>query len=231
MKKEELLKKLRNKFEVETNNQLAKFLGITASALSQYPDKMSPENIARLVESAWDQGWKLGQEYGIFPIVEFFSINHSDSKQGKKVEILPVQTDASDRDNQLRKRLKESKGIYLFYNSECGVIYIGKTKEQNLWTEMKQTFNREISTYKYNYVYHPDNEKEFSSPLSSNRKIINHQAYLHDTAYYFSAYQVAQPLINNLEAFLVRSLPNDLRNTKKENFKYPSIKWHGEPEP
>lgn len=229
MNKEELLRKLRNKFNVDTNNQLSKYLGITSSALSQYPDEMSPENVARLVESAWDKGSSIGLEYGIFPIVEFFPINHTMSKQGKKWEILPAKTDSTARDNELRVGLKKAQGIYLFYNSECRVIYIGKTEGQNLWTEMKQTFNRKISTYKYNYVHHPDNEKELSSPLNGNRRIVNYQAYLHDTAFYFSAYKVSPELINNLEAFLVRSLPNDLRNTKKESFKYPSIKWHGEP--
>lgn len=229
MKKDELLEKLRKKFDVDTNNQLAKWLGITPSALSQYADEMTTENVARIVKSAWDQGSAIGSEFGIFPIAEFFPINHSDSKHGKNWEVLPVKSEASNRDNQLRKRLQNTSGIYLFYNSECKVIYIGKTENQSLWSEMKQTFNRKISTYKYNYVYHPDNEKEMSSPLSKNRKIVSYQAYLYDTAYYFSAYAVAQPLINNLEAFLVRALPNDLRNTKKENFKFPSINWHGEP--
>jgi hypothetical protein len=229
MNKEELLSKIRNKFRVRSNNQLAKYLGITSSAFSQYAEDVTPENVARIVESAWIQGLNIGLEFGIFPIAEFFPINHSDSRRGKNWEILPVKSEASERDNQLREKLKSSIGIYFFYNSECKVIYVGKTEDQDLWSEMKQTFNREISTYKYNYVSHPDSEKELSSPLSSNRRIISNQAYLFDTAFYFSAYTVAQPLINNLEAFLVRALPNDLRNTKKENFKYPNIKWHGEP--
>ncbi len=229
MQKTELLRKLRGKFGVDTNNQLSKWLGITSSALTQYANQLTTENVAKMVESAWDRGALAGAEFGIFPIVEFFPISHSDSKQGKSWEILPISRLATDRDNQLRKKLQESIGIYFFYNSECKVIYVGKTEDQSLWTEMKQTFNRKITSYKYNYVYHPDRENELASPLSTNRKIVSYQAYLHDTAYYFSAYSVAASLVNNLEAFLVRSLPNDLQNTKKENFKYPNLSWHGEP--
>ena len=229
MDTDELLRKIRNKFDVESNNQLAKYLGLTTSAISQYSDKVTTENVARLVSSAYENGFELGLEFGIFPLVEFFPINHSESQQNKKWEILPPIADSTTGEKELKDKLLGNQGIYFFYNSECKVIYIGKTEDQTLWAEMKQSFNRKIGTYKYNYVHHPENERELSSPLSENRKIVNHQAYLYDTAYYFSAYKVEPSLIKNLEAFLVRTLPNDLRNTKKENFSYPNLNWYGEP--
>ena len=42
---------------------------------------------------------------------------------------------------------------------------------------------------------------------------------LHDLATYFSAYEVADVMIDDLEALMVRSFANDLLNIRMERFR------------
>jgi hypothetical protein len=149
----------------------------------------------------------------IQPIIEFFPVDRSNAEKPKLVP-----TDENNFNKKLQKTLKDSPGIYLFYNSEGKVIYVGKTKK-NLWAEMNSVFNRDRPAQKIKDVKHPIHHA-FKPAFAKQRRPKERPVRLFDITAYFSAYQVDPSLIGNLEALLIRALPNNLVNIKMETFKY-----------
>jgi hypothetical protein len=65
-------------------------------------------------------------------------------------------------------------------------------------------------------VHHPTSNVKFRSASEKLRQPIPTNMKLHELAAYFSAYSVADEMINELEALLVRAFPNDLLNKRME---------------
>jgi hypothetical protein len=73
------------------------------------------------------------------PIVEFYPLAPIPSAKGARTELFDF---SSTTGKVLRKALEQARGIYIFYNSQCRAIYLGKANPMNLWYEMKSAFNR-----------------------------------------------------------------------------------------
>lgn len=98
-------------------------------------------------------------------------------------------------------------------------IYVGKAKKLNLWKEMNHAFNRKMNNLFIYSVSYPSRKSNHNTQNNQNRKIQkNNELKLYDCAYHFSAYQVEEHLIDNLEAFVTRAFANSLRNIRIENF-------------
>jgi hypothetical protein len=154
----------------------------------------------------------------IKPIVEFFQIDYKESYSGKYWNILSDDSD-DDKINALREELKNRKGIYFFYNSVGKVIYSGKTQSQTLWKEMNLVLNRERTNQKI-FIPNHNYRGDFSLASEKDIQIKEKQVFLYDIALYFSAYDIDTKLIHNLEALIIRSIPNNLTNKRIEKFKY-----------
>lgn len=157
------------------------------------------------------------------PIVEFFPIAPVESKRGARYELFTElnEDDTAHRYYEgVKKELRESRGIYLFYDSRGSALYAGKAADQNLWAEMNSVFNRsreEVQRIKL--VSHPWRNVAYVSSKERSRRITDRAVKLHDLATYFSAYEVEPPeLIGMFEALIIRAFANDLLNVKMENF-------------
>jgi hypothetical protein len=62
-------------------------------------------------------------------------------------------------------------------------------------------------------------KKVIHSTLGKAGQITKQSVHLHDIAVYFSAYEVDNAFIDNLEATIIRMFPNDLLNTRIERFR------------
>jgi len=155
-------------------------------------------------------------ENAIRPLVEFYPLNKKESKGGSSYELLNVTKNSDTRENKLKTELEERNGIYLFYNSQGQVIYVGKARDQGLWNEMKSAFNRERTDQEVYKVNHPTTGSDFDLTYLKPRQIVRQSVKLHDIAAYFSAYQVEAALIDHMEAAIIRMIPNDCLNVKIE---------------
>jgi transcriptional regulator with XRE-family HTH domain len=217
-----LLTKLRQKFGVNTDSELAAKTGIALNTLAGWKrssESITEQQVANLLAKAVDKGQEYALNSAIKPIVEFYPISHAESRQGANYEIIPTNELENPYDRQLRTHLEQSCGLYIYYDSVGKVIYVGKAERQNLWKEMNSAFNRKRASQKIVAVEH-SGKGDFSPAHESKRRLKEVNVYLYDIAVYFSAYQVSPFLISNLEAFLIRALPNDLNNDRLETFKY-----------
>jgi hypothetical protein len=220
MKGNELIEALKRKFRADTNRSLGRQLGITVQAIHNWKNRPSvtTRQIASLVSSARISGGNFLAADSIRPIVEFFPIEKCKSKQRAKYELFTV-GDQHPYRNGVRDELSEQRGIYIFFDSRGQAIYVGKARQQDLWKEMNLAFNRDRGkVQKIKRVRHPTRKVEYKTSLEKSRRIADHFVPLHDLAWYFSAYDVADSLINKMEAMLVRSFANDLLNIRMEQF-------------
>lgn len=149
-----------------------------------------------------------------------YPIERTASRQDAKWEIIPSNKTNNTRQNELRSYLEKSKGIYFFYDSGGKIIYTGKTEKQTLWKEMNSAFNRERQAHTVFQVKHPTTGDSFKPAWKKLRQPRSRAVYLHDTANYFSVYEVSFELIGNLEAMIIRAMCNDISNVKMEKFKF-----------
>jgi hypothetical protein len=97
--------------------------------------------------------------------------------------------------------LPESPGIYALYDSSANLVYLGQAS--NLRTEIAQTLNR-----KANFPVR-------RGPTMAKKARPKYK----DLVTYLSAYEVpSKRLRHNLEALLLRILPNQLHNIRLGNF-------------
>lgn len=216
MKGSALIQALKKKFRVSTDAALAKHLGISLPAIQLWKNRKSvtPRQLASLVHKA------SFQSNIIRPIVEFFPIERVETKRGASYEVFSIHDD-NDLEHPYRSGLKSEMvahhGVYVFFDSRGQVIYAGKARRQNLWKEVNNAFNRDRGEVQSIYrVSHPKNKVPYQS---KPRQIVSQPVALHELAAYFSAYQVPDAMINDLESMLVRSFANDLLNIRMEKFK------------
>ena len=88
-----------------------------------------------------------------------------------------------------------------------------------MWKEIKLAFNRERGDVQnIRRVRHPERNKIYRTSDEKARQIVDQVVPIHELAAYFSAYEVADGLIGEVEAMLVRSFANDLLNVRMERF-------------
>lgn len=215
---------LKRKFRVSTDLALATKIGMTVQAIQNWKKrtKVSPEDLARVTFRAQKAGEAHSQSSAIRPLVEFFEIDACYANHGSKFVLFDTY-DANGRIHPYLSGLKEEMdhhhGVYIFFDSRGQAIYAGKARRQSLWKEMNLAFNRErgeIQSIKR--VRHPSKKIQYKTSDEKARQIIDRQVPLSALAAYFSAYEVADGMINDVEALLVRSFANDLLNKRMERF-------------
>jgi hypothetical protein len=215
---------LKKKFKVSTDKELAERLGITNQAIRNWKIRRSVTvlQLAGMVHSANRAGTRSAQANAIRPLVEFFPIDKRLSKQKANYELFGSGGDDGRTHPYragLRRELEGHHGVYIFFDSRGQAIYTGKARLQNLWKEMKLAFNRERGeVQRIKRVKHPTRKVPYRTSDEKARQIKDRVVPLHDLAAYFSAYEVADSMINEVEAMLVRSFANDLLNMRMERF-------------
>jgi predicted transcriptional regulator len=215
--------KARKKTKTITDAALAKELGVTQPALSNYrKPNLTPRQAVNLMEKFAKQAEKKIVAETIVPIVEFFHLDPIETKQGKSWQLFSTKDDDGNQHpylQGLKERLEEARGIYIFHDSRGRAIYAGKAQRLSLWTEMNNAFNRdrgEVQNIKR--VGHPTNRVAYRGLDEKKRQIVKEAIALHHIASYMSAYKIPNDLIGKFEALIVRSFANDLLNVRMENF-------------
>lgn len=224
MRGAELVRALKRKLNVKTDRNLAERIGLSVPGIQTWKRRrnVTARQVSSLVSKAYLGASKSVQSTAIKPLVEFYRIERCGSKQGKKFELFTVFDGTRGKHpyrNGLKEELCKHRGVYVFYDSRGQAIYTGKARKQTLWKEMTSAFNRDRgSVQMIKRVRHPINKVTYRTSEEKSRQINPSQVPLHDLAAYFSAYQVLDGMIDELEAFLVRSFANDLLNKRMERF-------------
>lgn len=224
MKGSSVIAAVQKKLKVSTKKEVANRLGLSPMAIHNWRKRKSINEtaIARLIFSAYRAGAVASQQTAIRPLVEFARIDKSESRSGARFELFKSKANSGSAApylEGLRKELEDHHGIYIFFDSRGQAIYTGKARRQSLWREMKFAFNRERGDLqKIKRVKHPAGKNRYRTSDEKSRQIREFEIPLHDIAHYFSAYQVADGMINEVEAMLVRSFANNLLNKRMERF-------------
>ena len=207
--------KRRNK--LSSDSALAAFMGLTPARINQMrtsASNLTPRQIAGYIERAKAVGANDALSEPIRPLVEMYPIEATLSKQEKKWELLPTGK-AHQLNRQLRDVLSKAQGLYMLYDSQLDVIYAGKTLKAGIWKEMTLAFNRtRAGPFR---IDHPTTGT-FSPAWETKRQPKKRPIHIYDTAHFFSAYEVKQGLISNMEALVIRAFCNSLSNVKMEKF-------------
>ena len=216
---------LKRKFRVSTDQALADRIGLTVPGIQLWKnrEKITSRQLAALVHKAAGAGASNLQASAIRPVVEFFPVTKDTSVSGTNCVLFNLKGAKDGRRNQylegLRGELESHSGVYIFFDSRGQAIYAGKARKQSLWKEMNLAFNRPRgAVQKIKRVTHPKRNQPYRTSNEKARQIVEHVVPLHELAYYFSAYEVADGMIGEVEAMLLRSFANDLLNTRMERF-------------
>lgn len=215
---------LKKKFKVSTNRALASKLGVTSHAIQNWKKRKSvtPANLARLTHTACKAGADRSQRSAIRPLVEFFEIEACETNRGSKLVLFDTEGENGGLHpymSGLKEELDAHHGVYVFFDSRGQAIYAGKARKQSLWKEMNLAFNRERGAIQsIKRVRHPSKKVAYKTSNEKTRQILDRQVPLSVLASYFSAYEVTDGMINDVEALLVRSFANDLLNKRMERF-------------
>jgi len=221
MKAKPLLEALAKKLKTTSQASLASALGVSVMTLHNWKTKnasLTAGQLASAISKSKIAAVKDSQLRTIQPIVEFYEIDACETKKGASWQVLETGSKANTYRNGLRAALEESNGVYIFYDSRGRALYAGKAKDQSLWKEMNQAFNRDRELQKISLTHHPDRNQDFLPGHEKLRQPKRTQLALCDLASYFSAYKIEYGMIDDLEALLVRGFANDLLNAKMETF-------------
>ena len=220
----EVINALKKKFGVATDAALAEKLGLTTQGIQNWKNRRKPNatHVARLTHCAQNAGAKLLQAGAIRPLVEFFPISKTlvrETSENLRVFSHIEKGQIHPYRKGLKDELSNHKGVYIFFDSRGQAIYAGRTSRQSLWKEINLVFNRDRDTVqKIKRVSHPNRKTIYRTSDEKARQIKEVVVRLHEIAAYFSAYDVAESMIGDLEALLVRSFANDLLNIRMEQF-------------
>ncbi len=203
---------LTKKFDTSNDSDLAAHIGGTSTGIWQLnrKRKVTPLQIAGLVKRAVHSSGK-----NIYkPIVEFHHVERYKKYKNRK-RFQPL--NAGDKKYaKLVEALRDARGIYFFYDSSGRVIYVGRTEKQDLWSEMTNAFNRGNIRNQIYLTGHPKKRMGKKSSNQKKRRLVRKNVKLHDSAHYFSAYNVRQEFIKVMEQMIIRAVPNNLVNTRIE---------------
>lgn len=221
MKAADLIKALTRKLKTQSQRDLADALGVSVQTLINWAKRdedVSPAQIASAIAKSRVAAVRDSQYLAIRPIVEFYELDRCLTKQEKAWQLFSVGPDSTSYARGLKDALENSHGIYIFYDSRGQALYVGKARQQSLWKEINLAFNRDREVQKITLVAHPDRNQEFQRGHEKLRQPREVQLELSELSYYFSAYQVDDGMIEDLEALMVRGFANDLLNKKMETF-------------
>lgn len=205
-----------------TDRQIARRLGISVQSLVQWKSRqaITARQMGGLLFKMEAAAVRSAEEKSIQPVVEFFPLSRTWA--GSRYELFDPKDERGRihpyRDG-VHKQLASTHGVYIFYDSRGRGLYVGQARHQALWVEMNNAYNRRRQLQNIRRVDHPERRQDFRTSDELRRQIVNRNVCLYDLSYYFSAYSVADGMISNLEALLVRGLANDLLNVKMEHFK------------
>lgn len=220
----DVINALKRKLRVRTDQNLSDRVGIAMPTIQVWKNRrtVTARQVAEIVHRGILAGAKNLQRNAIRPIVEFFPLAKVPSSHGKKLELFAIKSEDGTEHPYLaglRKELESHQGVYVFFDSRGQAIYAGKTEKQRLWREMKDAFNRSRGDLqRIRRVKHPGRKQKYQNSNEKARQITDELVQLHDLAVYFSAYQVADTMIEDVEAILVRCAANDLLNKRMEQF-------------
>lgn len=225
---DKVLDELKKHRKLDTDADLARWLGVKQPNISYWRNNSTSATVLTIlkrVEEATRAETKKNQRSTlIHAIVEFHPIFKTEGKDGW----LPF---ATSRDGEqipflagLKKRLEDTRsGIYVFYDSSGTPLYIGQvgrfgSKTNNLWNQMKLSFNRPgISRDQYGHSINLN--EEFITVTDKGPKVSPSRSSrnLFEIACSFSAYQITPGMAGTIEALLLRVMGNMLLNNRMEN--------------
>lgn len=220
----EAITSLKRKFGVRTDTELASVIGITQPTLSWWRTRggsVSSNQLANLVWKAQKKGYARGYSQGylpgykefVRPVLEYYPVEKVKTSHNKKWHIFQSKT---ERGKKIRIALEEAHGIYVFYNSQCEPIYVGKAKRTHLWWEINNAFNRKRDKQVVWKVSHPHTGSSFTPAYKKRRRILKQNVYLSDVASFLSVYEVSKRWVDTTEAILIRVCANELTNHRME---------------
>lgn len=221
---DKVLVQLQKQLGAKSLNALAANLGITPQAIQNWKGRrvVTPRQIAGIVKTAHKVEKKSLQSNAVRPLVEFFPIARDESKQGVKFVLFSINDNKGHEHPYLaglQEELERVHGVYVFFDSRGQAIYAGKARKQSLWKEMNGAYNRDRgSIQKIKRVSHPSRKQRYRTSMEKARQIRDYAVPLHELASYFSAYEITDGLIEEIESLLVRSFANDLLNKRMERF-------------
>lgn len=221
MNAKELIDALAKKLGTSSQRALATALGVTQATLNNWKNRdedLSPLQVASALAKSQHAAIQKSQLEMIKPIVELYPIDPCLSKMEAGYLVFDGRNEATSYARGLRDELSNSYGIYIFYDSRGSALYVGKAREQSLWKEMNLAFNRPREVQTIGLVAHPRSNKDFQPGYEKLRKIKDTQLELCGLACYFSAYDVDDGVIEDLEALMVRGFANNLLNVRMETF-------------
>lgn len=221
MKANDLLAALAKKLKTSSQGELAAVLGVTVQTLINWKNRdedLSPQQVATALSKSQSAAVLKSQFETIRPIVEFYRIDRCLTKREAAWQVFDGGSNGIHYAQGLKKALDDGCGIYIFYDSRGHALYVGKAREQSIWKEMNLAFNRKREVQTIALVHHPERNQEFKPGYEKLRQPKDTQLELFDLAHYFSAYQVDDGMIDDLEALMVRGFANDLLNVKMETF-------------
>ncbi|MBK0392108.1 hypothetical protein [Ramlibacter algicola] len=213
----DLLKELKRLLAVTTDRALSTSLGLTQQTFVNWKARrhaMTPRQVAEIVKKARAQATAEAHSSAFRPIIEFFPIERKLRK--KSYAVFNSEPGAGKMRLGLSAELQSVNGLYVFYDSRGKALYVGQAQRQSIWKEMHSAFNRPRAAQKISAVRHPTNNVEYKPASEKLRQPVDTPRKLHELAAYFSAYEVAEPLLDDFEALLIRAFPNDLLNFKME---------------
>lgn len=213
-----------------TDRRMAEHLGITVQALNNWRGRgaITVRQMTGVLFRTRRKAVQRAEQRAIRPIVEFFKLDPVELRDGARIEIFGVRENNATEHPYLRglhDELDAYHGIYIFHDSRGCALYVGKTRQQSLWREINNAYNRDRSVQKIRRVDHPERRQEFRTSDEKRRQIRLRTVPLHDLAAYLSAYHVAEGLMAELELLLIRGFANDLLNVRMENFGWEDDKF------
>jgi hypothetical protein len=207
-----------------TDRALAEHLGLTVAGLANWRSKenITVRQMVGLIERVEKSAVQRAEASAIRPIVEYCRLDRCASKRDARYEIFSTAGDGALYLQGLKDELNAHHGVYIFYDSRGRALYVGKTVKLTLWQEITNAYNRDRSVQNIRRVEHPQRRQTFRKADEQRRQIKPANVQLHDMAAYLSAYRVADGMISEVEAMLIRGFPNDLLNIKVEN-----LTWAG----
>ncbi|WP_290516600.1 hypothetical protein [Alcanivorax sp.] len=221
MKAKELLGALRKRLGTQSQTELAAALGVTVQTIINWNrgnSQLKATSVANAILKSRDAAIESAQYETIQPLVEFYRISKIPTSRGAGWQVFDSGKSSSLYARGLKFALDNSHGIYIFYDTRGKALYVGKAKEQSLWKEINSAFVRPREVQKILLPEHPSRNQEFKPGYEKLRQPKSTQLELCNLAAYFSAYQVVDGMIDDLEALMVRGFANDVLNTKMETF-------------
>lgn len=200
-----------------TQTEIAKSLRVTPSAITHILSGSVPLKKST-IKAKIRQLFDLYSVNLIRPIFEFQEFEPVLLRSNYAIHPARLKKDSTDDEKRKFEKIKKKwdvlkeyngapvKGIYIFYNSQGKVLYVGKTQKgikRTLFNEVTNQLNRKIAYF-----------------ATTNHRIVKKTIKQAECVHYISAYQINSiDAIHNIEALLIRSYANDNTNIQMAQFK------------